>query len=401
MTNLFLAMVFYLLVTAMALYAVDRFHASDMMSGLAVGAFVLGAVVARLATGQSMDFIGRRRMLITAAACFLVASALYLLANTLGLLILVRFFHGVAFGAASTVLATSVIGMIPALRRSEGTGWFGTSTTAGSAFGPLLAFQLTHAFGFDSLFLLCTAFSLCALVAGILVKLPQPGPAVPTDPADRVEKTHDTANGADAAEAPRPRFSFRRMVSLQALPVSLVILLGGIAYSGILAFLNGYTQQEGVSPAVASAFFLVYAAVLVLTRFIVGPIHDRFGDNAAIIPLLISFMAGLVMLSRWPTPAGIFISAALVAFGFGALLTSVQAIAVSVVPPMQIGVATSTYFIMLDLGAGVGPIILGALLPVTDYSGMYLMLSGLIAATIGLYWLVHGRHTTRRAMANA
>lgn len=378
LTNLFLAMVFYLLVTAMALYAVDRFQASDAMSGLAVGAYVLGAVFSRLLTGQAMDAIGRRRVLIGALIAFLLASTLYLLANTLALLVTVRFVHGIAFGAAATVLAASVIGMIPRHRRSEGTGWFGTSTTAGSAFGPLLAFQLTDAFGFDSLFLACTVFALFGLGAGLLVRLPAPPQPDGTTP--RVRFT----------------FSVRGMLSPQALPVSIVILLAGIAFSGVLAFLNGYAQQEGISPAVASSFFLIYGTVLVATRFVVGPVHDRYGDNAAVIPLLVSFMAALAVLSAWPVPAGIFVAAALTAIGFGALLTSLQAIAVTVVPPLQVGVATSTYFVMLDLGIGLGPVILGALLPATGYSGMYLAMACLMAVTIGVYWLVHGRRPEAR-----
>ncbi|MGD6980705.1 MULTISPECIES: MFS transporter [Citricoccus] len=376
LTNLFLAMVFYLLVTAMALYAVDRFQASDAMSGLAVGAYVLGAVFSRLLTGQAMDALGRRRVLIGSLIAFLLASTLYLLANTLALLITVRFVHGIAFGAAATVLAASVIGLIPPHRRSEGTGWFGTSTTAGSAFGPLLAFQLTDAFGFASLFLACTAFSLFGLAAGLLVRLPAP---------PRPEGT-----------ASRLRFSVRGMLSPQALPVSIVILMAGTAFSGVLAFLNGYAQQEGISPTVASSFFLIYGTVLVATRFVVGPVHDRFGDNAAVVPLLVSFMIALAVLAAWPVPAGIFAAAALAAVGFGALLTSLQAIAVTVVPPLQVGVATSTYFIMLDLGIGLGPVILGALLPVTGYSGMYLALACLMALTIGVYWLVHGRRPEAR-----
>ncbi|MBB5749961.1 MFS transporter [Micrococcus sp. TA1] len=376
LTNLFLAMVFYLLVTVMALYAVDRFQASDAMSGLAVGAYVLGAVFARLLTGQAMDSLGRRRVLIGALIAFLLASTLYLLANTLALLITVRFVHGIAFGAAATVLAASVIGLIPRHRRSEGTGWFGTSTTAGSAFGPLLAFQLTDAFGFDSLFLACTVFSLFGLAAGLVVRLPAPP--------------------RPDSSGPRLRFSVRGMLSPQALPVSIVILLAGTAFSGVLAFLNGYAQQEGISPTVASSFFLIYGTVLVATRFVVGPIHDRFGDNAAVVPLLVSFMIALAVLAAWPVPAGIFAAAALTAIGFGALLTSLQAIAVTVVPPLQIGVATSTYFIMLDLGIGLGPVILGALLPVTGYSGMYLALACLMALTIGVYWLVHGRRPAAR-----
>lgn len=370
-TNLFLSLVFYLLVTAMALYAVNEFQASDVMSGLAVSAFVLGAVVARLVTGQAMELIGRKRVLIFALALFLVASALYLAASSLGLLIAVRFLHGLGFGAASTVLAAAVQGMIPPHRRSEGTGWFGTSMNIGAAVGPMLAFQLTDRFGFDSLFIVCTGFAVIGLLAGFLVQLPTP-------------QRHGTGY--------RHRFSLRGVISLPVLPVASVMLMAGLAYSGILAFLNGYAQEQGIGPTVTSLFFVVYAAVLVLSRFFVGPVQDRYGANAVVFPLLVLFVAGLAVLSLWPTATGFLLAAGLCALGFGSTLTSLQTVAVTVVPTFQIGVATSTFFLVLDIGTGLGPVLLGALLPVTGYSGMFLALAGFVALSMGVYWLAHGRH---------
>lgn len=374
LTNLFLALVFYLLVTAMALYAVNEFQASDVMSGLAVSAFVLGALVARLFAGQAMELIGRQRMLILGLLLFLAASALYLTASSLSLLIAVRFVHGLGFGAASTVLATAVQGMIPRHRRSEGTGWFGTSMSIGAAVGPLLAFQLTDRFGFDSLFIACTGFAVIGLLAGLLVRLP----AAPV---------HGSGS--------RHRFSLRGVISAPALPVSLVMLMAGLAFSGILAFLNGYAQEQAIGTTVTSLFFVVYAAVLVLSRFFVGPIQDRYGANIVVYPLLVLFVAGLTVLSLWPTPTGILLSAGLCALGFGSTLTSLQTVAATVVPPFQIGVATATFFLVLDIGTGVGPVLLGALLPVTGFSGMYLALAGLVALSMGVYWLAHGRHAQR------
>ncbi len=277
-TNFLIAMVFYLLVTAMALYAVDRFTASDAESGLAVSAFVIGAVVTRLFTGQAMDLLGRRRILILALVVYLGASAAYLVAGSLWLLIVVRFVHGLAFGAANTTLAASVIGLIPRGRLSEGTGWFGTSTTVATAIGPLLALELTDRFGYDSLFMTCTVFSVAALTIGSIVDLLEA-------PGHRRSR----------------RFSMREMVSTTVVPVSAVILIAGLAYSAVLAFLNGYVQDEGLSAAVPSVFFLVYAAMLLASRF-VAPLQDRYGDNAVVYPLIVCLAIGLALLSLWPAP---------------------------------------------------------------------------------------------------
>ena len=50
-----------------------------------------------------------------------------------------------------------------------------------------------------------------------------------------------------------------------------------------------------------------------------------------------------------------------VGLGYGTFMSNGQAVTVKIVPVHRIGVATSTYFIALDVGLGFGPYILGAI----------------------------------------
>src|SRR5699024_2760426 len=92
--NLFISMVFYLLMTSMALYAVERFQASDSAAGLASSAFIIGAVVARLFAGKLLALVGRKPLLLVSLAVFVIASILYIPSDSLCLLLIVRFVHG-------------------------------------------------------------------------------------------------------------------------------------------------------------------------------------------------------------------------------------------------------------------------------------------------------------------
>jgi MFS family permease len=118
-------------------------------------------------------------------------------------------------------------------------------------------------------------------------------------------------------------------------------------------------------------FFLVYAVAVLVSRLFVGRIHDRQGDNAIIYPALAVFAAGLGLLALEPAVWSIAAAGVLSGLGFGSLTPSVQAIAVTEAPEMRLGTATSTFYLMLDLGVGVGPVVLGALLPLTGYPGMF------------------------------
>ena len=372
--NLFISMVFYLLMTSMALYAVDRFQASDSAAGLASSVFVIGSVIARLFAGKLLRTMGRKRLAILSLGLFALASVFYIFSSTLFLLLIVRLVHGVAFGMGNTAIATAVQSTIPPARRSEGTGYFGLSTTLSTAVGPFLAVLLSGNGNYTAVFVFCTAFSTAALLFTLLVRMPEP-----PRPA---QKPH--------AHARRGSF-IRSIISPAALPISLVILICGIAYSGIISFLAPFLISKSMAEA-ASWFFIVYAVTVLISRLFAGRIQDRRGDNAIMYPLLLVFALGMAALAFDPSILTVASAAALTGFGFGALMPCAQAIAVSAVPPAELGVATSTFFLMLDVGIGFGPVALGLLIPHLGYTGMFGMLTVLSVLGIALYFQVHGRH---------
>lgn len=381
--NLFISMVFYLLMTSMALYAVERFHASDSAAGLASSAFIIGSVVARLFAGKLLSVFGRKPLLVASLAVFVVASVLYIPSNSLGLLLIVRFVHGMAFGTGNTALATAVQSLIPPARRSEGTGYFGLSTTLSTAAGPFLAVLMAADGNYNAVFLFCSISSSVALLFCLMLRLPEP--------PKQVSKEHTRARRGGI---------IRSIISPAALPISLVLLVCGTAYSGIISFLAPYLISASMTEA-ASWFFLVYAVMVLVSRLFAGRIQDRKGDNAIMYPLLVVFALGMASLAVQPGNLSIVAAAILTGLGFGALMPCAQAIAVSAVSPSEIGVATSTFFLMLDLGVGFGPVVLGLTIPHLGYTGMFGILAAFSVAGIGLYYAVHGRHARGPRTARA
>jgi MFS family permease len=297
----------------------------------------------------------------------------------LALLIVVRIIHGVAFGTAATVIAASVVSLIPFPRRGEGMGYFGLSATLATATGPFVAVTLVNGVGHDWLFAFTTGCAAVALLLGLFLRLPERTPT-------------------DDERANRWKLRWTDVLDPWALPVSLVMLLGGIAFSGVLAFLNSYANAENMAEA-ASLFFLVYAGGVVVSRLVVGRMQDRYGDNVVIYPTLALFAAGLVVIGMAPNGIVLMLGGVLLGLGFGGLLPSGQVIAVSLAPDHRVGTATATYFLMLDLGSGFGPMVLGLLIPLTGYHGMYGLLAGVVVVSMGLYHFVHGHKRRGEALA--
>src|SRR5699024_5911637 len=137
-----------LLVTSMVGYAVVRFAAVETSAGLASTAFVLGSVLTRPLAGKLMDVVGRRRLLTVSLVLAAVVSVAYFFVDGLWLFILSRLVHGMMFGAGHTTLNAAAQDLIPPERRSEGSGYFATSMTLGSALGPLIAVSSVEAWGY-------------------------------------------------------------------------------------------------------------------------------------------------------------------------------------------------------------------------------------------------------------
>lgn len=93
--------------------------------------------------------------------------------------------------------------------------------------------------------------------------------------------------------------------------------------------------------------------------------------------LLISVVPGL-----WT----IIVAGILGGVGFCTLMSSTQAITVRRAGPARVGVATSTFFFMLDTGFGLGPIVFGAIIAASSYTAALL-----VGFSAMLYWLFHDR----------
>jgi MFS family permease len=167
-----------------------------------------------------------------------------------------------------------------------------------------------------------------------------------------------------------------------------------MCYTGVTAFLDSYTLELNLLTA-AQIFFIVYGAVIIIVRPLAGKLLDKKGDNIVMLPTLAFFAIALLVIGLSDNVVLFIIAAILMALGYGNILTVGQVIAANAVPHHRIGTATSTYFIFNDLGQGLGPLLMGLIATSKGFSAMYLSESGIVAFSIALYYILHGRFANR------
>jgi MFS family permease len=375
--NMFLAMVFYIQMTTLALYSTKTYNARPSLAGFTATLFVLGAVFGRIFTGRYIDFFGRRKFVYIGGILFFLMSFAYFINGGIGVLLAVRVIHGVLFGVFTTAICILVLSYIQKEKLGEGIGYFSLSTTLMIAVGPLIGIFITQHYNYNVLFGVCAVFALFALIAIFFINI--------TDIELSEEQLTDIKKGLRLSD----------FFEIKALPISAIFIILGICYSSVAAFVSLYSAQKGAI-GVASIFFLIFSGFILLSRPAAGRLLDKKGDNIVMYPAIILFSIALFMLGIAGNKFIFLLSAVFLALGFGNLMSCGQAIAIKSVPRHRIGMATSTFFVCMDAGMGSGAAIMGLIVPWKGYSGMYITGAGIVLLTTILYYFLHGRHSGNR-----
>ena len=164
----------------------------------------------------------------------------------------------------------------------------------------------------------------------------------------------------------------------------------GIAYSGIVSFINSYAIEMNLTGA-ASFFFVVYAVFLFLGRPVAGKIFDAKGENIVVYPAYVFFGTSLFLITFAKNGLILLTAGVFLALGYGTIMSSMQTIVGKISPPRRLGLAISTFYIFMDAGMGIGPYLLGYIVEKFGFQKMYTLLAIAVFLLIPAYYFVHGK----------
>jgi MFS family permease len=245
-----------------------------------------------------------------------------------------------------------VANIVPETNRGQIIGYFYLSINFAFAlapyFGMLLVNQFNFPFNFKVLFLVCTGLSLCCLFITLKLKKIQGLPI------------------ADLSLRKQP------FLSLEALPPAIVAFLITITWGAVIAFFPLYAVKKGVeNPGV---FFAAFAITLILVRGLGGKILDVYPREKVILPCLLNLVISMPILA-FSSTLPMFILAAII-WGIGSAFLYPSLVAYTIDRAgLSRGPAMGTFTALTDLGAGIGAVIMGIILELTNYTTMFLCLA--------------------------
>lgn len=348
-TNFSIFIIFYGLVSALPLYATDVLSRSDEDAGLLMTIFLVSAIFTRPFSGKILDLIGKRKVLWTTLFLYFVCTGLYYFIEPFESLLVLRFVQGIFFSIATTASGSMAADNIPITRRGAGLGYFTMSTNLAVVVGPLVALTLLQHFSYDVMFISLTVLLIVGASTALMI------------PPDNRSRT----------PFPRSKLTWNDLFEKKALPVAFIASLVAFSYASVLSYLSIYSQEKGLLH-LTSSFFAVFAIVMLATRPFTGRIFDEKGPKYIVIPGLISFMVGLVLLAYMDSSFLFLLSGAFIGLGYGAVVPSFQTLAIQSTKHERSGYATATFFTLFDTGLALGSYILGLIATRLGYQNLYL-----------------------------
>jgi MFS family permease len=330
--NFLMCVTYYAIISTLPIYLSDNLHAGKNDIGIVLASYTIASVLIRPFGGYSLDRYGRRTIYLLALACYAFFFCGYLVAESIPMLILLRVFQGLSWGISTIAGSTIAVDFIPSEKRGEGIGYFAISTTLGMSFGPVAGLFACHHFGYTIMFISGIAVNIASIICGSLVKFP----ALPPKSID---------------------FTWKNVFDRKSLLPSLNLFVIMTTYGGLLSFIALYGREIGVTNT--SLFFMFFSAGIVFSRLLAGKSFDKSGPRTLLTTNLSCLIIGYILLVSFKNMYGYFISSMIIGYGIGVVFPVFQAIVVNLADADRRGAANSTLYTALDLGMGLGMVMMG------------------------------------------
>ncbi|NWF93396.1 MAG: MFS transporter [Syntrophaceae bacterium] len=339
--------VFFVLIPTIPIY-LSRLGATEVEIGLLVGVSSVSSLILRPFVGRALLRIAEKKFMIAGALLYTFSCLAYLVAPPFFPFFTVRIFQGIGVALFVTASFTLVANISPEAHLGQSLSYFYLAINIAFALAPSFGMFLINQFGFTTLFLVCTGFSLCTLLITDKVK------ERPIDPLE------------DQFLKDEP------FLNREAIPPAIIASIVNIIWGALTAFFPLYALSQGVSNP--GLFFATFALMLILGRGLGGKILDTYKRERVIFPCLMTYIVSMGILAFSNSLPMFILVAVIWGLGNAFLYPTLVAYAIDRAGPSR-GPAMGTFTAVADLGVGMGSIIMGIILHWTSYPVMFLCLA--------------------------
>lgn len=327
--------------------------------GWIVIASTIPGIIISFPAGALSDYLGKRRVLLASLAVFATAPFLYLLVANAWQLMAVRFYHGFATAIFGTVASAAIAERYQADRAAR-LSTFSSVTIVGRSVAPFLGGFLISLANFGAVYIACAISGVLALAAGLLLKDHEPPPS---------------------GKLALPHFWTSLVTVLRnrgILVVSLVEAAQYLAFGAIEAFLALFAASVGIPAWQIGIILGVQLVSIVFMKPLMGRVSDRVGRKQVIVPGLLLGAASIMLMSHWPTFAGLSVLSLVFGLGFATVTSSTSALVADLTRDGSYGSSMGVLRTIMDVGQSIGPVLTGWMVGASGYGSAFGLLASIL-----------------------
>ena len=331
-----------------------KLGASSAFAGVIVGIMSIAAMFLRPVAGNLTDKFSKYRLSLIGGVLILIGVLGYIFTPSSGLLLLFRLINGTGYVLCTVCMTTWLAFLVPRQHVGEAMGFYGLMNALAMALAPALSINIYQKIGYrESL--------IAAAIAAFLmiVEIQFVGNhALPLKKKGQTQKKHF------------------KIIQMNVLPVAILTTLFGMPYFITQADIVTYVEQRHLTVAVGS-YFLIYALVLLVIRIGLKRYFDTVRFGVWFWLSLVSTAAYIFLLAVMNNNWQMALAAAGMALGYGIIYSVLQSTALLLAPIEEQGLASSTFYLGLDVAMSFGPMISGvvdSVLPVKYFYWVDLVL---------------------------
>ena len=325
-----------------------KLGASSAFAGVIVGIMSIAAMFLRPVAGNLTDKFSKYRLSLIGGVLILIGVLGYIFTPSSGLLLLFRLINGTGYVLCTVCMTTWLAFLVPRQHVGEAMGFYGLMNALAMALAPALSINIYQKIGYrESLIAAAIAAFLMIVVIQFVGNH-----ALPLKKKGQTQK------------------KYFKIIQMNVLPVAILTTLFGMPY------IVTYVERRHLTVAVGS-YFLIYALVLLVIRIGLKRYFDTVRFGVWFWLSLVSTAAYIFLLAVMNNNWQMALAAAGMALGYGIIYSVLQSTALLLAPIEEQGLASSTFYLGLDVAMSFGPMISGvvdSILPVKYFYWVDLVL---------------------------
>jgi len=333
-------------------------NSTDVVIGLIAAISPLAGIFFSFPVGFLADRIGKKRLLIIAAAIFLTAPLLYLLINTAWLLIPIRFFHGMATAILGPIASAIICDEYPETKGVK-LGIYSSATLFGRTLAPMLGGGIITFFiflggnwNYKMVYMAAFIISIPILIFALLIK--------------------SGSNGKNSIKKVSIKDFFKALQDFlgekKLAGTSLVEMAIYFTFGAFETYLPIFLTEKKIPAYLIGLIFSLQVLAVALTKPFFGKLSDHIDRRVQIVAGIMLLGFSIIII---PLFSNIFIILLIgIIFGIGLSLSTIatSTYVADIVKKENLGTSLGALSSIMDIGHSSGPFIVGIIISILAQS---------------------------------